>query len=61
MITEDQFQAFEEVRESGVTNMWDIRRVVEESDGWLTRGDVVAIIKQYDQLVKEYPNVRQEV
>ena len=60
-ITEEQFQAYEDVRVSGVTNMWDTRRVVEESDGVLTKTDVHEIMKQYTTLMKEYPNVRQEV
>ena len=60
-ITEIQFQAYEDVRESGVTNMFDTRQVAEESDGLLTKDDAREIMKQYNQLMEGYPNVRQEV
>ena len=58
-ITEEQFQAFEDVRASGITNMLDTRRVSSESDGLLSKGDVLEVIKQYDSLVKLYPDTRE--
>ena len=31
-ITREQFMAYEEIRQSGITNMFDSRTVIEESD-----------------------------
>ncbi len=53
-ITREQFQAYRRVQSSGVTNMFDVRRVVEEADGELTRGDVIAIAQQYGRLMSKY-------
>jgi hypothetical protein len=39
---------------SGVTNMYDIRRVIKEADGELTRGDVMVIAQQYGRLMTKY-------
>lgn len=50
------FQAYEEVRASGVTNMWDVT-TVEELSG-LDRDTISAIIRQYSELNKQYPDVR---
>jgi len=58
-ITRKQFQAFERVRESGVTNMFDIRIVSMLSD--LDREKILAIIHSYDKLVVKYPGVRKEI
>ena len=58
-ITKEQFQAFEDVRVSGVTNMWDTARVASESDGLLSREEVLEVIKQYQSLNELYPDVRE--
>ena len=58
-ITEDQFSAFEEVRASGETNMFDTIKVAELTDGFLDRKQIVAIISSYDKLDKKYPWVRE--
>jgi hypothetical protein len=47
MVTKEQFEAFEEVRGSGVTNMWDTPKVCSLSKGVLTDATVLAIIKDY--------------
>ncbi len=57
MITEQQFQAYEDVRESGVTNMYDVKMVEQLSD--LTIPQIREIMKNYDSLCKKYPNVRE--
>ena len=46
-MTTPKFEAYERVRQSGVTNMWDVKRVVELSGGELTEDDVLDIIKNY--------------
>lgn len=64
-ITEAQFEVYEEVRKSGITNMWDTRKVAQLASkispkkyASLTPKDVVEIIKNYEQLHLAYPNVR---
>ena len=59
-ITREQFEAFEDVRVGGVTNMWDTNMVSTLSGGVLSSDDALTIIKQYNQLMEEYPDVRQE-
>lgn len=56
-ITEAKFQAYEEVRHSGVTNMFDLETVCALSG--LSREEAVAIMKQYRCLMERYPRVRQ--
>lgn len=53
-ITKDQFDAYERVRQSGVTNMWDITTVCRYSGGELEEYDVMEIIKNYDEYAKAY-------
>jgi hypothetical protein len=58
MITKEQFEAFEIVRESGLTNMFAVRRVAELSEELteteLTKEDVVEIEKNYKDLKEKY-------
>ena len=60
-ITREQFMAYEEIRQSGITNMLDSRTVVEESDGYLDRSAVRSVISNYDDLTKLYPDVKDDV
>ena len=55
-ITKKEFQAYEDVRSSGVTNMYAVN-VVEEISG-LSREKIMAIMKQYSELMEKYPDVR---
>lgn len=54
-ITEQDFQSYEEVRESGVTNMFMITTVSELSG--LDREQILCIMKNYGELCKKYPDV----
>mgnify|MGYP001557777188 FL=1 len=56
LISKQEFQAYEKVRVSGVTNMWDVR-LVENLSG-LDRDTILAIIKHYSDLDVKYPGVR---
>ena len=47
-----EFEAYEEVRTSGVTNMFDVAKV-EELSG-LSREKIVAIMKGYNELKEVY-------
>ena len=53
-ITQDEFDAYEEVRESGVTNMFNVS-VVSDYSG-LSRQQIMAIIKNYSELNEKYGN-----
>tara|TARA_R100001594_G_scaffold7884_1_gene20955 strand:- start:1815 stop:2024 length:210 start_codon:yes stop_codon:yes gene_type:complete len=58
VLSEEQFSAYEEVRQSGETNMFDTPRVAELTDNFLTIDQVSTIISHYDELNKKYPLVR---
>lgn len=55
-ISKADFQAYEDVRSSGVTNMFDIGKVSELSG--LDREMILEIIKNYATLLRQYPDVR---
>ena len=58
-ITEDQFSAFEEVKASGITNMYDIKKITELTEHFLNKKQVLAIHDSYDKLDKKYPWVKE--
>lgn len=51
-ITKEQFMAYENVRKSGVTNMWAVDLVMELSG--LTEEQCLFIMKNYGSLAKKY-------
>lgn len=51
-ITKEEFESYEQVRESGVTNMFDVR-TVERLSG-LDRKTIISIIDNYRELAKKY-------
>ena len=53
-ITQDEFDAYEEVRESGVTNMFNVS-VVSDYSG-LNRQQIMTIMKNYSELNEKYGN-----
>ena len=53
-ITQDEFQAYEDVRESGVTNMFAIN-VVSDYSG-LNKDKIVSIMQNYGALYDKYGN-----
>ncbi len=55
-ITEEMFAAYEEVRRSGITNMFDLHIVCEHS--CLSREQVLIIMKNYRTLTEQYPHIR---
>ena len=52
MITKEQFEAYENVRQSGVTNMFDVKMVTLISG--LTKDECLEIMKNYGKLKEEY-------
>ena len=53
-ITQDEFDAYVEVQESGITNMFNVS-VVSDYSG-LSRQQIWAIIKNYRELNEKYGN-----
>ena len=53
-ITQDEFNAYEDVRESGVTNMFNVS-VVSDYSG-LSRDKITTIITNYNTLADKYGN-----
>jgi len=55
-VTKQQFQSYEDVRVSGVTNMFDAKTVGIISG--LDRATIIEIMKNYEELMQLYPDVR---
>jgi len=55
-ITKEEFETYEAVRNSGVTNMFAVN-VVEELSG-LSKDKIITIMKGYSELMETYPGVR---
>ena len=53
-ITQDDFNAYEDVRQSGVTNMFDVSTVSDYSG--LNRKQIIAIMQNYQELYDKYGN-----
>ena len=53
-VRKDTFLAYERVRKSGATNMYDIAAVIRLSGGKLSREDIYYIMEHYEKLCKEY-------
>ena len=53
-ITQEEFDAYEDVRQTGVTNMFNVS-VVSDYSG-LSRDKIITIISNYDTLSKRYGN-----
>ena len=52
LITEKQFNRYEGVRKSGVTNMFDVKTV--EALSGLAKIEIIAIMEDYENLAKKY-------
>jgi hypothetical protein len=52
LITREKFEAYVDVQESGVTNMFDVRTVGMLSG--LDREEIVAIMQDYNNLKEKY-------
>ena len=53
-MTKEKFLAYEQVRQSGMTNMFDVRMVIELSDEVLTKDDCLDIMSNYNEYEKKY-------
>lgn len=54
MITREQFEAYEDVRNSGLTNMFDVNMVSVLSGAALGKGEVIEIIRNYEKLEEQF-------
>lgn len=57
-ITKEQFKTYEEIRLSGITNMFmagAVKRLADEMFGVeMTKDDVIQIMQNYDELKNKY-------
>ena len=51
-ITQEQFEAYVDVQESGVTNMFDVKTVGELSG--LEKEEIMTIMQSYGELKEKY-------
>ena len=51
-ITQEQFEAYVDVQESGVTNMFDVKTVGELSG--LEKEEIMTIMQSYSELKEKY-------
>ncbi len=56
VITAQDFREYLKVRDSGITNMYDLSRVVKLSGSRLTRAKCVYIMGHFGELLEKYGN-----
>jgi len=54
MISKEKFEMYEYIRQSGLTNMIDVKTVSNLSGGLLSRDDCFEIMKNYGELREKY-------
>jgi hypothetical protein len=59
-MTLEKFLAFEKVRLSGQTNMWDVHRVIRLTHGFLDRYDCHDLLKNYAEYKERWQAELQE-
>lgn len=52
--TKEQFEEYVAIRDSGITNMFDVRFITEISDTGLNRQICMYIMEHFDELADEY-------
>lgn len=60
-ITKEQFERYEEIRESSVCNMFDLSAVVDYAGDLLTKLDIVFIQSHYEELCATYGPTEEEI
>ena len=58
-ISQEQFQAYEDVRVGGATNMFDVPMVMMLADGLISKKQILTIMDNYSYLMEKYPQVRE--
>ena len=56
-ISEEEFQAYEDVRVGGATNMFDVPMVMMLADGLISKKQILTIMDNYSYLMEKYPQV----
>lgn len=52
--TKEQFEEYVAIRDSGITNMFDIRFITDYSDTGLDRPICLYIMQHFEELAEEY-------
>jgi len=58
-ISEEEFQAYEDVRVGGATNMFDVPMVMMLAGGLISKKQILTIMDNYSYLMEKYPQVRE--
>ena len=53
-MNEEKFLAYEEVRQSGETNMFDVATVADLSGGELNKEDIIDIMHNYEKYSEQW-------
>lgn len=53
-MTKEKFICYENIRKSGVTNMFDVNKVIELSGDILDKKDILDIMKNYKKYYNEF-------
>ncbi len=53
-MTKEKFEVYEEIRESGETNMFDVKTVIQLSGEELNKEDIADIMKNYNEYTKKF-------
>jgi len=59
LVTKEDFFAYEEVRLSGITNMYNVKLVSELTN--LTREQIKDIMKNYEEYANKYLDGKEEI
>jgi len=54
MITKKQFETYLEIQKSGITNMFDVKKVIQLSNETLDKKDCIEIMENYSGFKEEY-------
>lgn len=52
--TKEQFEDYVSIRDSGITNMWDVRTVCNCSNTGLDRDICIYIMEHFNELAEEF-------
>ena len=52
--TKEQFEEYVSIRDSGITNMFDVRYIMDISDTGLTKPICIYIMEHFRELAEEY-------
>lgn len=53
-MTKEKFELYEKIRKSGKTNMLDVKKVIELSNGGLTHTDCLTLVANYKLFANKF-------